>query len=142
MIRPAVASDLPVMRAIVEAAYAPYVRLIGRRPAPMDEDHAAQIAAGQVRIAPPYGVIVLVGTLEGLLVDNVAVHPAAQGQGIGRALLAFAEEEARRRGLDRLYLYTNAGMTRNVAMYARLGWRETRRATQDGFARVFMERSA
>lgn len=130
------------MRAIVEAAYAPYVPLIGRRPAPMDEDHAAQIAAGKVWISPPDGIVVLAETPDGLLVDNVAVRPEAQGRGLGRALLDLAASEARRRGLDRLWLYTNAGMTANVAFYARLGWRETHRATQDGFARIFMEKAA
>jgi GNAT superfamily N-acetyltransferase len=128
------------MRAIVEAAYAPHAALIGRRPAPMDEDHAAQIAAGQVWIAPPHGVIVLAETPEGLLVDNVAVHPEGQGQRIGSALLAFAEAEARRRGIARLHLYTHAMMAENVARYVRLGWRETHRATQHGFDRVFMEK--
>ncbi|HEV7263837.1 MAG TPA: GNAT family N-acetyltransferase [Falsiroseomonas sp.] len=142
MIRPATAEDLPVVRRIVEAAYAPHAAVIGRRPAPMDEDHAAQIAAGQVWIAPPNGVIVLADTAEGLFVNNLAVHPDAQGHGIGRALLAFAEAEARRRGRARLHLYTHARMTANIALYRRLGWRETHRALQDGFDRVFMEKPA
>lgn len=106
----------------------------------MDEDHAQQIASRQVWIAPPHGVIVLVETAEGLFLDNVAVHPDAQGQGIGRALLDFAEAEARRRGIARLHLYTHAMMTANIAIYARLGWRETHRARQDDFDRVFMEK--
>ena len=142
MIRPAQPADLPAMRRIVEDAYAPYVTVIGRRPAPMDEDHAAQIAAGQVWITPPDGVIVLVETEDRLLVDNVAVHPASQGRGIGRSLLAFAETEAQRRGLPRLRLYTNAAMTQNIALYARCGWHETHRATESGFDRVFMEKAA
>ena len=142
MIRPATAEDLPAMCRIVEAAYAPHAAVIGRRPAPMDEDHAAQIAAGQVWIAPPDGVLVLVETEQGLLVDNVAVDPSAQGKGIGRALLAFAEAEARRRGVARLLLYTHARMTANIALYRRLGWRETHRGLQDGFDRVFMEKAA
>lgn len=142
MIRPALPADLPAMRRIIEAAYAPYVAAMGRRPAPMDEDHAGQIAAGQVWIAPPEGIIVLVETPDGLLVANVAVHPEAQGRGIGRALLDVAAGEAGRRGLARMWLYTNAAMTRNIDIYARLGWRETHRATQRGFARVFMEKAA
>jgi GNAT superfamily N-acetyltransferase len=142
VIRQAQPADLAAVQRIVEAAYAPYVSVMGRRPAPMDEDHAAQISAGQVWIAPPDGVVVLVETEDSLLIDNVAVHPSAQGRGIGRALLAFAETEAQRRGLKRLRLYTNAAMTRNVALYARCGWHETHRATQSGFDRVFMEKAA
>ena len=106
MIRQAQPADLTAVQRIVEAAYAPYVSVTGRRPAPMDEDHAAQIAAGQVWIAPPDGVVVLVETEDSLLIDNVAVHPSTQGRGIGRSLLAFAETEARRRGFPRLRLYT------------------------------------
>ena len=34
--------------------------------------------------------------------------------------------------------YTNAAMHENLALYARIGFVETRRATEDGFDRVFM----
>ena len=48
MIRPARPEDAAAIRAIAEAAYAPFIPLIGRRPAPMDADFPAQIAAGRV----------------------------------------------------------------------------------------------
>jgi GNAT superfamily N-acetyltransferase len=140
VIRPATAADTPLVRAIVEAAYAPLIATIGRRPAPMDEDHAAQIGAGEVWLAAADGVLVAWSDAGGFFIDNIAVHPRAQGHGLGRALLAFAEAEARRRGDTRLHLYTNARMTRNLALYRRLGWVETHCARVDGFARVFFER--
>ena len=46
-IRPAAAEDGARLRAITRAAYAHWVPIIGARPAPMDEDHAAQCAAGE-----------------------------------------------------------------------------------------------
>jgi ribosomal protein S18 acetylase RimI-like enzyme len=70
------------------------------------------------------------------VVNNVAVAPAFQGRGHGRALLSFAEAEARRRGLPEVRLHTNAAMADNIIMYPRLGYVETGRETQGGFDRV------
>ena len=72
--------------------------------------------------------------------DLPAIRPSAQGAGLGRRLLEFAEEQARQRGLARLDLYTNEVMTENQAIYARLGYRETGRRTEDGYQRVYMEK--
>ncbi len=47
-----------------------------------------------------------------LLLDNVAVLPAAQGRGIGARLLALAEDHARGPGLSEIRLYTNEATTR------------------------------
>ena len=80
--------------------------------------------------------IALVDAGDHLVVNNVAVAPAHQGRGLGRALLAFAEDEARRRGLAEVRLHTHVAMADNLVMYPRLGYTETGRATQDGFHRV------
>jgi len=42
----------------------------------------------------------------------------AQGHGLGRVLMSFAEEEAARRGLTRTALVTHEVMTENQAIYA------------------------
>ena len=55
--------------------------------------------------------------------------------------MALAEEEARRRGLREVRLYTNEAMTENLAYYPRLGYTETRRALHDGFRRVFFSKT-
>jgi ribosomal protein S18 acetylase RimI-like enzyme len=134
--------------ALVEAAFARHVEAVGRRPAPMDDDHAAHIAAGEqwVGEAPDGSLssaIVLTEEGDHLHVDNVAVAPALQGRGLGRALLAFADDEARRRGLAEVRLYTNAAMTDNLVFYPRLGFVETARYAQHGFSRVlFVKRVA
>jgi ribosomal protein S18 acetylase RimI-like enzyme len=60
-----------------------------------------------------------------LLLDNVAVLPAAQGRGIGVRLLMLAEEQARGLGLDEIRLYTNEAMTENLAYYPRHGYAES-----------------
>lgn len=127
--------------ALVEAAFARHVEAVGRRPAPMDDDHAAHIAAGEQWVSDgPDGslasAIVLTEQDGHLHVDNVAVAPELQGQGLGRALLAFADEEARRRGLGEVRLYTNAAMSDNLIMYPKLGFAEAARYQQRGYSRV------
>nr|WP_255568636.1 GNAT family N-acetyltransferase [Neoroseomonas alba] len=133
------------MRDLVRAAYALYVPRIGREPAPMTDDYAARIAAGEAWVVEEDGSLLAVLVLEdfpdSLQLDNIAIAPAAQGRGLGRALVAFTEDEARRRGFAKVTLYTNEKMVENLALYPRLGFVETHRAPQAGFARVFFEKA-
>jgi ribosomal protein S18 acetylase RimI-like enzyme len=79
-----------------------------------------------------------------MLIESVAVDPRHQGRGLGRRLMALAEAEARRQGRLAVRLYTNAKMTENIALYARLGYRETERRpheTRPGSIMVFMEKN-
>ena len=141
ILRAAAPGDREAVQRLVEAAYGGYVERIGRRPAPMDADYASLIAAGQVTVAEREGevagVLVLVPMEDHLLVENVAVDLEAQRGGLGRRLMAHAEDEARALGLAELRLYTNERMVENVAWYPRLGYRETERRDESGFARVF-----
>jgi ribosomal protein S18 acetylase RimI-like enzyme len=134
--------EAAAVTALVERAYAPWVAVIGRRPAPMDDDYAPHIAAGEVWVladAAGIGALcVLIEAPDHLLLDNVAVDPARQGQGLGRAMIAHAEAMARARGHTELRLFTNALMERNIGLYRRLGFAETHRATVGGYRRVFM----
>jgi GNAT superfamily N-acetyltransferase len=59
------------------------------------------------------------------LLDQVAVEPAAQGRGIGGAMLRFAIERAERDGLP---LCLETGVPANVPFYERFGFRVTRAA--------------
>jgi ribosomal protein S18 acetylase RimI-like enzyme len=140
-IRPGVADDLAGISDIVERAYQPYVERIGRRPAPMDDDHAAKLRSADVFVAEEgdrlRGVLVLVRHDDHLLVENVAVDPDCQGTGVGRALLAHAEQFAAEHALRKLRLYTNALMTENLAYYPRLGYVEVERRREGAFDRVF-----
>ncbi len=141
-IRPADATDLATVERIVRDAYTKYIARIGKPPGPMLDDYAALIRAHQVWVAgePPTGLIVLIPEADHLLLDNIAVDPTAQGTGLGRRLLDFADAEARRRGYTELRLYTHQMMTENIALYSRIGWTETGRAEQNGFARVFFRK--
>ena len=141
-IRRAAEAEAGAVRALAQRAYQRYVGLIGRRPAPMDADYERLIAQGLVHVIgdPIEGMIVLVREADLLLVENVAVLPASQGRSLGRRLMRFAEQEARRLGLEEISLYTNERMTENLALYARLGYEETERASGQGFARVYLRK--
>jgi GNAT superfamily N-acetyltransferase len=126
----------------VQRAYEPWVAHVGKRPAPMDDDYAHHIAAGEVFVLDQDGAIVALAVLieapDHLLLDNVAVDPAQHGSGLGRRMVAFAEQEALRRGYRELRPFTNERMERNIALYERLGFVETHRDTVAGHRRVFM----
>lgn len=143
-IRPARPADLADIARIVDDAYAHYVERMGQRPGPMDDDYPARIAAHAVWVIERddaiAGLVVLLPQPDHLLLDNVAVARSHQGQGIGRLLVGFAEAEARRRGFGEIRLYTHVTMVENQRLYRRLGFEETHRGEQAGFARVFMRK--
>lgn len=143
-IRKAAAADAEPVRALIRASYAKYVPRIGREPAPMAADYAAEIAAGRCWVVEHggglAGAIVMRAKDGGWFVDTVGVAPAMQGRGVGKELMAFAEDEARRSGFAAVRLYTNAKMTENIPFYERLGYAIAGRRTEDGFDRVFFEK--
>jgi ribosomal protein S18 acetylase RimI-like enzyme len=144
MIRAATAADVEPVRAIVASAYGHYIARIGKPPGPMLDDYARRIADRQTWVLVDGGRIVGILVLEqgpfGMLLDNIAVLPDCQAKGFGRALIEFAEAEARRRGFDEIHLYTHALMSENIALYRRIGFVETDRRSEKGYERVYMTR--
>ncbi|WP_026616719.1 GNAT family N-acetyltransferase [Ensifer aridi] len=70
-----------------------------------------------------------------LYIGKLAVAPKAQGRGVGRMLLAVAEETARALALPALRLQTRIELTENHAAFAALGFVETSRSAHPGFTR-------
>jgi GNAT superfamily N-acetyltransferase len=142
MIRPARPGEADTLRDVVHAAYRHYIPRIGKPPGPMLDDYAARIADGQAWVLEDaggiMGILVLEETPECFLLDNIAILPEGQGKGYGRALIQFAEAEARRRGYAEIRLYTHEMMTENVTLYTRIGFVETHRVSEKGYARVYM----
>lgn len=124
-------AELPVVERITNEAYAGWVPVLGGPPLPMTEAYGPRIARDEIWVAEigstPLGLIVLEEQDDHLLIFSIAVSPAAQGRGIGKALLAFAEKRAATAKLRELRLYTNEKMTRNIALYESVGYRETGR---------------
>jgi ribosomal protein S18 acetylase RimI-like enzyme len=110
----------------------------------MIDDYAEVIANRQVTIAEHHGAIVGVIVLtvddEGFLIDNVAVDPSLRRRGLGRALLEFAEAEARRAGFDSIHLYTHERMSENLTLYSRIGYVEYDRRSQGEVSLVYMRK--
>jgi len=142
--RRATADDAARITACVCAAYIHYIERIGRQPGPMLEDYAEVIVERQVHVATSAGTIVgsivMSITDEGFYLDNVAVHPSAQGMGVGRALLELAEREALRQGYDSIYLATHVKMVENRALYAKIGYVQYDERVVNGFPRVFFRK--
>ena len=142
--RPATAADAAAISECVHAAYSHYVERIGAPPGPMLDDYVQVVRDHRAYVIEErgevVGALVLVEKEHGLLLDNVAVHPSRQGEGIGRRLLLHAESEARRLGHADLDLYTHQMMTENIVMYARCGYEEVERRVERGFARVYMRK--
>jgi len=148
-IRPARPGDRARIEEIVAAAYNPYLARMDRKPAPMTDDYAARISAGNTYVLEDSGAVAGVLVLEDLrddegsflLLDNIAVDPAQHGKGFGRRLMDFTEEEARRRGYAMVELYTNEVMVENIALYRRLGYTETQRVLDRGYHRVYLRKN-
>lgn len=141
VIRPAKPDDAPGLTGLARAAYAGYIPRIGREPAPMNADYTALVAAGGVWVAESDGLLGLLALdirRDHVFIKNVAVDPAAQGQGVGGALLAHAEATAQRAHLPDVVLYTNVAMTENRRWYGRHGYREAGEEEQGSFRRVRM----
>ena len=142
--RAATAADAAGIAHCVQAAYFHYIERIGKSPSPMLDDYDQVVRTHRVYVVEDsgdiVGVLVLMDKEKGLLLDNVAVLPQRQGEGIGRCLIELAESEARRLGHQHLDLYTHQQMIENIAMYTRCGWEEIERRTERGFPRVYMRK--
>jgi GNAT superfamily N-acetyltransferase len=84
-------------------------------------------------------IVIAPGELE---LAKMTVSESARGRGVGRQLLQFAIEEARRMGAHRLYLESNTKAEAAVHLYEQLGFRHLPApAHESKYARanVFME---
>jgi len=146
MIRLAAPEDEAAIRLCARLAFSRYTAAIGRDPAPMAANFAAQIAAGEIHVAlapdgrfQGYATVVL--RPDHLYLDALAVMPDWMGHGIGRDLMTHCEAEARRAGLPRIELCTNAMMIDNQSIYPHLGFVETGRGMEDGYDRIFFAKT-
>ncbi len=70
-----------------------------------------------------------------LHVRRVAVLPELQGQGIGRALMAWAEAEAARRRRAEVHVGVRIALPGNLAFYRRLGYEVAAEHAHPGYDR-------
>ena len=141
---PAVAGDAASIRSLVRDAYAKWVPVIGREPRPMLANQDASIRDHRVDViridGAIAGVIEMIPAEDHLLIENVAVSPAYQRRGIGRRLLAHAEQVAAALGYPVIRLYTNPLFAGNVRLYESAGYRVDREEPFMGGVTVYMSK--
>jgi N-acetylglutamate synthase-like GNAT family acetyltransferase len=119
-------ADVAAIRNLTRAAYAKWVPLIGREPAPMKTDYAKAVTECWVDVLEENDKIIAVIHMEPranhLYIDNIAVAEDQQGKGLSRELLAHAEMIARAASLPELRLLTNKAFASNLALYRHLGF--------------------
>jgi tRNA threonylcarbamoyladenosine biosynthesis protein TsaE len=69
-------------------------------------------------------------------VRRVAVEPGLQRRGVGQALMAWAEDEARRRACRAVSAGVRIALPGNLAFYRRLGYEVTGERSHDGYERA------
>lgn len=144
ILRKASPEDADAIAALTNAAYSKYIPSLGRKPQPMTADYHQMLAEHPAWVLCHAEKIVAVLILEHepdtLFIYSVAVSPEHQKQGLGRRLMAFTEEQARKHGYTHIRLYTNEHMTENIALYLRIGYKEVRREPYLGSNLVHMEK--
>lgn len=100
------------------------------------EKAKAEIAYAVENAARLVGCIFLRAETDCLYVGKLAVLPSAQGTGIGRRLLAVAEETALDLGLPALRLETRIELVGNHATFAAWGFEKAAEKSHPGFSRV------
>ena len=124
--RPGHAGDATLIRAFVRSAYAKWVPVMGREPLPMTADYDAALQTHAFRLGFVAGELAcLIETRaepDHLWVENIAVRPDLQGQGLGRQMLDLTMADARARTLPCVRLLTNAALTSNVQFYQTYGF--------------------
>ena len=125
-LRRATRDDLAAVTALQRAAYAKNRAILGVEPLPLLADYSQVFSDYEVYLAERAGalegVLILEPRAHDLLIWSVATAPAAQGRGVGNAMLAFAEKRARALGLTSIRLYTGEPLTFNIAWYTRHGY--------------------
>ena len=132
ILRKAKESDAEGLADCMLAAYMVYAsRLGGKSLPPLTVDYEEEIRSSPVWLAESEGRLagglILTPEESYMTIANVAVHPEFQGQGLGRALMDFGEEEAKRQGYSEMRPATHVLLTENLSLYSHLGWSETGR---------------
>ena len=143
-LRPALRDDAGAIRDLVRAAYAKWIPLIGREPMPMQADYDVAVAEHDFDLlCDGDRIVAVLETIhqpDHLWIENIAVHPNRQGQGLGRRLLKWAERRAEIAGTSELRLVTNEAFAANVKLYKKAGYTIDRTEPFKGGTAVYMSK--
>ena len=133
-IRLATHADHDAVVACIQAAFTPWIPIIGMEPLALSADYRDFIARKITHIidgdqaGDVAGILIIVPEEAALYIDTIAVHPAYQKHGLGRRLMDYAAQQALEKGFKKLTLITNAKQLSNQDYYRKYGFVETRRA--------------
>jgi ribosomal protein S18 acetylase RimI-like enzyme len=155
--RTAIPSEGEEVGRVIRAAFAPYIRALGRElPAAGSAEFAevwerlvAEVARGDVYVALEgeriVGAVRTRPQEKDLYIYQIAVDPTCQGTGVGSWLLQRIDEVTRGRGLAGLSLETAEMAVANIRLYQRHGFEIVRRGPPDHgldpHTRVYMVKS-
>jgi RimJ/RimL family protein N-acetyltransferase/GNAT superfamily N-acetyltransferase len=129
-LRRADVGDVDAVTAMQRAAYAKNRPLLGVEPLPLLADYNEILAEYETWLYESAdgldGVLILEPRTDDLLIWSIATVPRLHGQGLGRRLLAAAEERTRALGFAVVRLYTGEPLTHNIAWYTRHGYARER----------------
>ena len=92
----------------IDALCAPHIRFFGA------QLEGRFVGCGALALMDGYGEL-----------KSMFTDPSARGKGVAKSILAAIESEAQRNGLDRIALETGWLLKEAVALYRRLGFRES-----------------
>ena len=136
-------SDAPILVCLAHEAYRHYTARIVRPPAPILADFTRHIIDDAAFIATNdviCGYVVLCHDQACWRLDNIAVAPSSQGQGIGAALIRHSEVFMTKAGAVSYQLYTNELIHENIDLYRNSGFRKIARREEHGLKRVYFEK--
>ena len=144
-VRPATAADRAVVVKVLQRAFADYDGRLQPPPGALGETEAsvrAHLSEGLVALAfivgEPVGAMFIERKGDALFLSRVSVVPEKRGSGITARMVALAEDEARRQGLHALTLRVRDVLAQNIALFQRLGFRETSRHGHESKAETVM----
>lgn len=142
VLRLAQACDAAAVTTVVRAAYSKWVPVIGREPMPMRADYGRNIHEHRIDLLVAddriVGVLETMNRPDHLWIENIAVTPELQGNGLGGRLLDHAEVLASNAGLGQVRLLTNGAFETNVALYRHAGYVADRTEPFMGGTTVYM----
>jgi ribosomal protein S18 acetylase RimI-like enzyme len=133
------AADAAAIAAIVVRAFASYTIALDPPPSALGETPetvATHLATECALVAEHAGRIVgcvLLKQGADLYIGRFAVDPDFHGQGIGRALLAAVDTEARARKVPVVSLAVRIALPHNQRLFRGCGFREVRREAHPGY---------
>jgi ribosomal protein S18 acetylase RimI-like enzyme len=133
-VRPATVADRAVVVKVLQRAFADYDGQLQPPPGALGETEAsvrAHLKKWSIALAfiagEPVGAMFIERKDGALFLSRVSVVPEKRGSGITARMVALAEVEARREGAHSLTLRVREVLAQNIALFQRLGFRETGR---------------